>query len=303
MTIPRIAPYPMPTPDELPQNRVHWRPEAQRAALLIHDMQRYFLGFYDTEASPVTELLANIAALRRRCKALGIPVIYTAQPADQTPRERGLLTDFWGPGLSGLPEQQAIVAELAPEADDHLLTKWRYSAFQRTGLRALLTQTGRDQLIICGIYAHIGCLLTACDAFMQDIQPFLVADALADFSAQQHRMALDYAAQRCARTLPCSRLLDELGHEGDAAPPPIAARLRDDVAELLQQPAGAIGMQDNLLDLGLDSIRLMSLVERWRRAGMTVEFVELAEQPTLAAWVQILGAAPSRANEGRQAHG
>ena len=36
--------------------------------------------------------------------------------------------------------------------------------------------------------------------------------------------------------------------------------------------------------------RLMSLVERWRRAGAGVTFVELAEAPTLARWWGLLSA-------------
>ncbi|MEU5534592.1 isochorismatase family protein [Streptomyces sp. NPDC020362] len=194
--IPDIAAYPMPGEHDMPPNTVRWTVRRDRAVLLVHDMQRYFLRpFADTQRR---ELTGNAALLRERCARLGIPVAFTAQPGSMTREQRGLLMDFWGPGMRPAPQDRAVTDELAPRADDWMLTKWRYSAFFRTDLLARMRASGRDQLILCGIYAHIGVLATAVDAFTHDIQTFLVADAVADFSAQEHRLALGYAAGRCA---------------------------------------------------------------------------------------------------------
>ncbi|GAB3578809.1 hypothetical protein GCM10027445_46490 [Amycolatopsis endophytica] len=198
MSLPTIAPYAVPGGDELPESKAAWTADPERAVLLVHDMQRYFIAAYERDAEPLATVVPNIARLCAEARALGIPVVFSAQPGDQAPDDRRLLTDLWGPGLRAVPEQENIITELTPGADDVLLTKWRYSAFQRTDLRDRMRGWGRDQLVVTGVYAHLGCLLTAAEAFMQDVQPFFVADAVADFSADDHRLAVRYAASRCA---------------------------------------------------------------------------------------------------------
>nr|UZH23217.1 MxcF [myxobacterium MSr12020] len=304
MGIPSIQPYFMPRKDELPNNRMSWTLDPERAVLLIHDMQQYFLDYYDNQASPVVELLTNIRQVRARCTARGIPVVYTMQPSEQTPEERGLLLEFWGPGLTARPHRHPIVNELAPGDTDTVLTKWRYSAFQRTDLLGLMRRWGRDQLIICGVYAHIGCMLTAGEAFMNDVQPFFVADATSDFTRNWHEMAMTYVAQRCGVVLSARDVLDALG-EGRA--PFDLERLRSEVAELLELSAAEIQDGDSLLDLGLDSIRLMTLVERLRNAGIEISFVDLAERATLGDWWELLSPRLPQAHrprsQGEEMHG
>lgn len=309
MALPKILPYPMPVETDLPKNKVSWSADPKRAVLLIHDMQKYFINAFAPDQSPVVELIANIQKLRLYCTELGIPVIYSAQPGGQTPEQRGLLQDFWGSGIDDGPYQQKFVDAVAPAEQDMLLTKWRYSAFQKTNLQEILLEQGRDQLMICGIYAHIGCLLTATEAFMKDIQPFFVADALADFSEEKHRLALTYAAERCAVTLTTEQLVSSLiqgypthpkideavGRKGEAAevvgnePQLTQQALREEVAALVQEQPSNLGEDDHLVEYwGLDSIRIMSLAERLRRVGIDISFVELAEQPTLAQWWKLL---------------
>lgn len=198
MALPAVTPYPMPSPEELPANRVSWTIDPQRAVLLVHDLQNHFLTAYTPDTSPTTELLANVGELAKAARASGIPVLYSAQPGGQSPAERGLQQDFWGPGLPDDEHAKAIAGPVAPEPGDTVLTKWKYSAYVRTDLDERMRAAGRDQIVIVGVYAHIGVLMTAADAWMRDVQAFVVADAVADFSREDHDMALRYAAGRCA---------------------------------------------------------------------------------------------------------
>lgn len=214
MALPKIAPYSYREQEH--QNRVNWRVDPARAALLVHDMQRYFVRAFELERdgqplpdAQINIAIANIRRLLDAAHAANIPVYYTAQPPRQNPADRRLLTDFWGDGLQD-DENAQILDELAPTEADTVLTKWRYSAFVRSPLEEQLKDLGRDQLIIGGIYAHIGCLTTALEAFMRDIQPFMVADALADFTEKEHRMACEYASGRCARVLNTAEALENI---------------------------------------------------------------------------------------------
>ena len=76
-----------------------------------------------------------------------------------------------------------------------------------------------------------------------------------------------------------------------AEAPLTPARIRADVAEVLYLAPEEIGDDTHLVDQGLDSVRLMTLVERWRAEGADVEFVDLAD---LAAAGYLRAFVPSR---------
>ncbi|MFG2893095.1 isochorismatase family protein [Streptomyces sp. NPDC048248] len=206
--IPPIEPYPMPGPGDLPENTVGWTADPDRAVLLVHDMQRYFLRPFPETVRDA--LVHHAALLRERAAELGMPVAYTAQPGGMTEQQRGLLRDFWGSGMTPGPEDRTVVEPLTPRPGDWVFTKWRYSAFHKSPLLDRMRESGRDQLVVCGVYAHVGVLMSAVDAFTRDIQPFLAADAVADFSAADHRMALEYAARRCAAVATTKEIVTQL---------------------------------------------------------------------------------------------
>lgn len=64
--------------------------------------------------------------------------------------------------------------------------------------------------------------------------------------------------------------------------------MRADIATMIHEPPEAIGDDDNLIDLGLDSIRAMALLQRWIAAGAHIEFAEFAEKPELGHWWKLI---------------
>ena len=62
-------------------------------------------------------------------------------------------------------------------------------------------------------------------------------------------------------------------------------RMREDIATILEEPVSDVEDGLNLLDLGLDSMRIMELAQRWsEESGVFVEFGSLVEDPEINAW-------------------
>lgn len=212
-------------PDALPERirsvgGVDWPADPARSVLLVHDMQDHFVDKYQRDAEPMSSVIRGIQKLVATARAAGVPVVFSAQPGDQDPVERALLTDFWGTGprtsATGLiPE----LGEAGDIADSERMCKWRYSAFQRTDLHQRLAESDRDTLVITGVYANIGIKATALEAFMTDIRSVVVADAVADFTVDEHWAGVEWVARRCGAVAGLDEVLDRWGRAevGDSA--------------------------------------------------------------------------------------
>lgn len=64
-------------------------------------------------------------------------------------------------------------------------------------------------------------------------------------------------------------------------------RMRADIAAVLHEAPDSILDDDNLMDLGVDSLRVLNLSLQWSET-VPLEFSELAEHVTLAEWWNII---------------
>lgn len=63
---------------------------------------------------------------------------------------------------------------------------------------------------------------------------------------------------------------------------------RADLAEYLYLTPVEVDLEESPLDAGLDSLRIVTLLERWQAAGADVTFVDLAERTSFAQWWELL---------------
>lgn len=291
-SLPEAIDYVPPVPPHapLPASRAGWTLDPSRAAVLVHDLQRYFARPYGEGEGVLRDAVRRTGALVRAARQAGVPVFYTAQRGDQDQVRRGLQRDLWGPGMRDVPEHTEILDEVRPAPGDVVLTKHRYNAFVGNELGAELAARGRDHLVITGVYAHIGITATALEAFQREVHPFVVADAVADFGAEEHALALRQVASSCAVLLTADAVLDAFGVTVPAARRPEAeapgweALLRAELAGHLGTESAERAFADpeaDLFELGLDSLRAFELLDLLAEDGPDVDFGAFTRRPTV----------------------
>lgn len=160
-----------------------------RPAVLVIDMQHDFCD-PDGPTTLWPQILSTydpILNLCRAARARSLPVIYTKGLVAADGSSAGL----WRHKMRGHQDGKIqivgskgaeIVPELAPEPTDHIINKWRPSAFFRTDIEVFLNTLKIDTLLVCGTSLS-GCVrATVVDGFMRDIRCMVVREAVADRS-------------------------------------------------------------------------------------------------------------------------
>ncbi|MCX2934095.1 cysteine hydrolase family protein [Mycobacterium sp. CVI_P3] len=141
-------------------------PSLAASTLVLVDCQNtYTLGVMELEG--VQAALDEAAALLDRARSAGSPVIHIQH--DDGP---GSLYDITG-------ESGAIVARVAPRADEPVVVKNYPNSFVQTDLDGRLKSVGAHNLVIAGFMTHMCVNSTARGAFNLGYAPTVVARATA----------------------------------------------------------------------------------------------------------------------------
>jgi nicotinamidase-related amidase len=181
-------------------------PDTSPVALLIIDMIND-LEFEGGERilDDAVAVADRIAALKRKARAAGVPVIYAN---DNFGRWRSNFRDVVDHCLSEGVRGRPLAERLRPEREDYFVLKPKHSAFFATALETLLQHLGSRRLVLTGISGDICVLFTATEAYLRDFTLHVPEDCMASLDRIENRRALDYMRRVVRADLTPSEQLD-----------------------------------------------------------------------------------------------
>ncbi|WP_122088340.1 cysteine hydrolase family protein [Halalkalicoccus subterraneus] len=171
--------------------------DPESTVLIVVDMQN---GFCHEEGSlyapasgaaidPVGEVIETV-------REAGAQVLYTRDvhpPGQFDGNHYYDEFDRWGEHVLEGSWEAEIVAELAPDEEDHVVEKHTYDAFHDTELEGWLRARGIDDLLICGTLANVCVLHTAGSAGLRDFRPVVIEDSLGYIEEDHREYAVEHS--------------------------------------------------------------------------------------------------------------
>ncbi len=176
-----------------------------RSALLVLDMQKYFLEEHSHAFVPSAQaIIPHIVNLMTMFTKINRPVIATRHI--NTAENSGMMSAWWRDTIrqdDPVSELIEAVGQVLLEPDASLVTpqvgmtylrlpivKSQYDAFHGTDLEELLRDSSADQVVITGVMTHLCCETTARSAFMKGFGVFIPVDCTATYNIDFHRAAM-----------------------------------------------------------------------------------------------------------------
>ncbi|MEK6756102.1 MAG: isochorismatase family cysteine hydrolase [Bacteroidota bacterium] len=195
-----------------PFNQHQMQLNKEKAALLVIDMQRFFLDpASPTYTSGGPAILPTLKRLIAAFRQAGRPVIYTRHVHHPDRLDAGIMEWWWeGMCIEGTPESE-VHDDIAPLPKEKVVLKHRYSAFHNTDLETVLRCLKVEDLVVSGIMTNLCCESTARDAYYRDYRVFFLADGTGSINEEMHLASLLNLAFGFACVTTADAIIQELG--------------------------------------------------------------------------------------------
>ena len=168
----------------------------ERSALLVLDMQEYFLRPTSHAFIPsAPAILWNLQLLITNYRAANRPIIFTRHV--NTDADAGMMSRWWRDVIRADSPDLAISSALDTSAGI-IIEKPQYDAFYRTQLEEVLRSRGVEQIMVTGVMTHLCCETTARSAFVRGFEVFFCVDGTATYTEELHRSSLLNRSHGCA---------------------------------------------------------------------------------------------------------
>ena len=138
----------------------------EEAVLVMVDFQARLAGIVDRKEL----VLPNALKLVNGCQALEVPIL----PTLQVPEKLGPMP----------PELEGALGDVTP------IPKVVFSALREPAFLLALRQTGRSQVLLTGIEAHVCVLQTGLDLLDAGYSVYVLSDSIFSRTAENHQLAL-----------------------------------------------------------------------------------------------------------------
>lgn len=174
-----------------PFNQHTIEPKFDKTALLVIDMQKFFL---DPDSPTYTcggvAIISKIQQLISAFRYYNRPIIFTRHVHHPDRIDAGIMGWWWeGMCIEGSAESE-IHDDLRPLTNEKVIFKHRYSAFYNTDLETILRCLNIEDLIITGIMTNNCCESTARDAYYRDYRVLFLADGTGSINEEMHIASL-----------------------------------------------------------------------------------------------------------------
>lgn len=176
--------------------------ETEKTALVVVDMQNYFLDESQLAGNPVGQTVVdNINRIADVVRRTGGTVIWIQNlaPTD-TPESWKTIHERYIPKKGELRITSMTPGEwpfelwptLNVKSQDYRVIKRRYSAFIQgsSNIELILKDNLIENILVCGVATNVCCESTARDAMMLNYRTLMVSDGCATFSDEEHAATL-----------------------------------------------------------------------------------------------------------------